>query len=102
MLGGLILDSGENDVVVASTVPRTVLTLDFCNTDTVDHNVNIYAYPDGITKLTWIMNWKIPAGDTLSFTSDDKKLLQTNAKITATPDVAGKIHVITNYDDEEV
>ena len=92
----------ETTITVAGASDRAVLSMMLCNTDTVSHTVSIYAYPTGgsmIDQYCILKNWTIPAGDTLSFSSEDKIILQAGAKITAICDTASKISALANYMD---
>ena len=93
----------ETEVCLAGTVKdRTILGMKFTNNDTIAHVISIYAYPTGgsMSDMYCInKNWNIPAGDTLEYDSNDKIILQPNAKITAICDTASKVSIFVNYRD---
>lgn len=98
----LILDTETTLTTAGASNDRAVLSMMLCNTDTVSHTVSLYAYPSGgsmIDQYCILKNWQIPAGDTLSFSSEDKIILQANAKITAICDTASKVSALVNYMD---
>ena len=80
----------------APTVETAVLTMTFCNVDSVPHTVDIYVY-DGTLKVTMYKSFPIPASETLEFESVNKIILQANATITALSEIADKIEVMCNF-----
>lgn len=101
-INAFTLAMGENTVIEATNAETTVLTMDYCNKDSLPHYVDIFVCPQAGAKFYWLKNWKIEAGDTLTFTAEDKKILNIGSKIMAEADASNAIDVIVNYDEDVV
>ena len=101
-IANVFLGTAETVITTAGSMDRAVLTMTICNTDTVSHTIDLYAYPTGGSATDLYCMYKsfdIPPLETLNFTADDKIILQAGAKISGKADVASKVAVMCNYMD---
>lgn len=92
--------SDVNTVLISAVNETAVLSMFICNTDVVDHVIDIYCYPNGSVandSNILLKNYVISAGDTFVWTSNEKIILQPLAKISAKADLAGKVVATVNY-----
>lgn len=100
MLWNIQLSTTETTIKQAGVWEKiAVLTMLFCNTDTATRTITVYAYPS-----TWSANatstimssFSIPAGDTFTWSTNEKFILENQDKISWICDVAWKVSVCVN------
>jgi hypothetical protein len=97
----LQLGTSETTIKAAGASEKVaVLTIMFCNMDTVTRTVTAYAYATGGSagaSTTFLSAISIPSGNTYIWTGNEKFILENSDKISALADVANKVTVITSY-----
>ncbi len=95
------LTAAETTICLAgASETRAVLSIIFCNTDTSDRTITVYAYASGgsaADNTTIIKSFTIPAGDTFIWSANEKFILNTGDKISGLADVTLKVTTTTNY-----
>ena len=99
-ISNTLLQTTETTLLSASS-ETAVLCLVFCNNDTSSRTITVYAYPStgsGMVNTSTIVNsYTIPTLDTFIWDGNEKFILDTGGKVTATSDVANKVSVATSY-----
>lgn len=95
------LGTSATDIAVGGTgETRSVLMINFCNTDTTTRVISVYAFPSGgsATNATAILaELSIPAKDSYVWTANEKFILNQGDKIQGIADVASKVTATTSY-----
>jgi hypothetical protein len=79
---------------------RALLSMLFCNTDSVSHTVTVYAYPTGGSAgatSTVLSELLIPAKETFTWEANNKLILAPSDKVSGICDLASKVSVLSNY-----
>jgi hypothetical protein len=95
------LGTSATDITVSgASENRAVLSILFCNLDTVARVITLYAIPSGGSASatnTILSAYTIPAGDTFIWTADEKFILGPSEKLAGLCDVAAKVSVGGTY-----
>jgi hypothetical protein len=101
MIANIQLGVTETTICQAGALEtRAVLSMLFCNTDSVTRTITIYAYPStgSANAISTILSqYSIPGGDTFVWTANEKFILAPNDKISGIADIAAMVSVLTNY-----
>jgi hypothetical protein len=92
---------GATETEIISPASETaILSILFCNIDSSDRTITLYAYADGGSAgdgTTILKNYIIPAYNTFIWTGDEKLVLDTDDVISGLADSASTVTATVNY-----